>query len=426
MPHFGLICPPGASHVTGLTTIARELCSRGHRATVFNILDVEGLADREGIEFRALGVKDHPRGAFKAFSTQQSRLEGLAALRFGLDMARKEIAMLLEEAPQAMQAAGVTALLVDQGQPAGSTLAERLNVPFVTVCNALAANPDPTSPPATLAWPPPTTWAGRLRSRFAYWAFDRAAAPLRTVINRYRREWQMAPLRSLYDSFSPALQLAQQSAEFDFPRAERPRSFHYIGLIRRASSSTVAFPFERLDGRPLIYASLGTMTADSRGVLRTIAEACATLEAQLVLTLGGNGDVAAYADLPGAPIVVGFAPQLELLKRAAIGIFPGTNSVLESLVHGVPVIAVPMYADQPGLAARVVHSGAGESIHLTQLTATKVRELIRRILSNPSYAERAGAMGASLDRAGGERRAADLIEDTLGRVFAPAEARTTA
>ena len=38
MHHFGLICPPGTSHVTALTGIARELCRRGHRATVFNIL----------------------------------------------------------------------------------------------------------------------------------------------------------------------------------------------------------------------------------------------------------------------------------------------------------------------------------------------------------------------------------------------------
>src|SRR5262245_45613607 len=149
MAHFGLVCPPGTSHVTGLTTVARELCSRGHRATVFNILDVEALAAREGVGFHALGAKDHPKGAFKAFTERQSQMEGLAALRFGLQMARSEIAMLLEEGPEAMRADGVTALLVDQGQPAGSTLADRLGVPFVTICNALAANPDPQAPPAT-------------------------------------------------------------------------------------------------------------------------------------------------------------------------------------------------------------------------------------------------------------------------------------
>jgi zeaxanthin glucosyltransferase len=426
MAHFGLVCPPGTSHVTGLTTIARELCARGHRATVFNILDVEDLARHEGVEFRPLGVRDHPKGAFKAFSERQSQLQGLTALRFGLKMAREEIAMLLEEAPDAMRTAGVTALLVDQGQPAGSTMAERLNLPFVTVCNALAANPDPQAPPATLGWGPATTGAARLRSRFAYWAFDLAATPLRSVINRYRKAWNLTPIRSLYDTFSPTLQLAQQSAEFDFPRDALPPQFHYIGLIRRVSSSSVPFPFERLDGRPLVYASLGTMTNDSKGVFRIIAEACATLDVQLVLTLGGNGDVAAYTNLPGAPVVVAFAPQLALLERAAAAIFPGTNSVLESLTQGVPVIAVPMYADQFGLAARLERSGAGGRISLDHLKADTLRTLLDRLLSERSYAERARAIGASLERAGGERRAADLIEEKLGRALTPGRERLVA
>jgi len=406
--------------------VARELCTRGHRATVFNILDVEDLARREGVEFRPLGEQVHPRGAFKAFSDRQSQLEGLQALRFGLTMARNEIAMLLEEAPDAMRTAGITALLVDQGQPAGSTIAERLNVPFVTICNALASNPDPQAPPAIMGWGPSKTSFGRLRSRFAYWAFDRAATPLRSAINRYRKAWSLTPLRSLYDTFSPTLQLAQQSAEFDFPHESLPPQFHYIGLIRRVSSSSVPFPFDRLDGRPLVYASLGTMTSDSKGVFRTIAEACAALDVQLVLTLGGNGDVAAYSNLPGDPLVVTFAPQLALLERAAVAVFPGTNSVLESLTKGVPVIAVPMYADQFGLAARLERSGAGGRISLDRVSADAVRTLLNRVLSDRSYAERAKAIGASLERAGGERRAADLIEEKLGRALTPGRERVGA
>jgi zeaxanthin glucosyltransferase len=158
-------------------------------------------------------------------------------------------------------------------------------------------------------------------------------------------------------------------------------------------------------------------------VFRIIAEACATLDVQLVLTLGGNGDVAAYANLPGAPVVVAFAPQLALLERAAAAIVPGTNSVLESLTQGVPVIAVPMYADQFGLAARLERSGAGGRISLDRLKADALRTLLDRLLSERSYAERARAIGASLERAGGERRAADLIEESLGRALTPGRER---
>jgi zeaxanthin glucosyltransferase len=420
MAHFGLVCPPGTSHVTGLTTIGRELCARGHRATVFNILDVEDLAHREGVEFRALGVKEHPKGSFKAFSEQLSRRQGIEALRFGLEVAREEIAMLLSEAPEAMIDAGVDVLLVDQGQPAGSTLAERLNLPFITICNAVPVNRDPDVPLSGTSWGPARSWADRLRNRASYRIIDIAARPLRQTINRYRSRWGLTPLRSLFETTSPLLELAQQTAVFDFPRTPPPH-FHYIGLVRRMGSASVRFPFERLDGRPVVYASLGTVRADEQGVFPRLAEACAGLDAQLVITLGGRGSVNDYSDLPGRPVVVDYAPQLAVLARAAVTVcHAGNNTVLESLSCAVPVVAVAMNGDQYGVAARLHHCGAGERIDAKRLTASNLREAISRLLGNPSYKARARVIQASLAEAGGERRAADLVENTVGRLRAAA------
>jgi len=415
MAHFGLICPPGTSHVTGLTTIARTLCARGHQATVFNILDVEDLARREGVQFHPLGVKNHPPGSFKAFSQEMSRLQGLQALRFGLNVALDEISMLLDEAPDAMRSVGVTALLIDQGQPAGSTIAARVGVPFITICNAVPIDPDPSVPLSATPWGPSTSWAGRLRNRAIYWTFDLTATPIRRRINKYRRTWGMTPLRSLYDTFSPLLELAQQTEDFDFPRPSRPSHFHYVGLIRRVGSADVPFPFERLDGRPMVYGSLGTVRTDDQGVFRVLAEACSPLDAQLVLTLGGKGQIDAYADLPGSPIVVDYAPQLAVLERASVTVcHAGNNTVLESLAYGVPVLAMALNGDQYGVAARLVRSGAGERLQVSQLNVAAVREILQRMLSQPSYRDRALSMQASLRRAGGETRAADLIEQSLG------------
>ena len=86
----------------------------------------------------------------------------------------------------------------------------------------------------------------------------------------------MKPLRSLYDTFSPELELAQNPA-FDFPRQKLPPQFHYIGLIDPSHSSAIPFPHERLDGRPLVYASLGTVAKDGDGVFRMLADACRSL-----------------------------------------------------------------------------------------------------------------------------------------------------
>ncbi len=175
------------------------------------------------------------------------------------------------------------------------------------------------------------------------------------------------------------------------------------------------FPWSRLDpGRPLVYASMGTL---QNGVLRTfrmIAEACAGLDLQLVISLGGGQDPALLGDLPGDPIVVGYAPQLELIQRSALTIsHGGLNTALESLAWGVPMVVLPVAYDQPGVGARVEWSGVGRSIPVGRLTVDRLRDAVRIVLSNPAYREQASRLQSSIEAADGLNRAADLIEEAF-------------
>ena len=85
-------------------------------------------------------------------------------------------------------------------------------------------------------------------------------------------------------------------------------------------------------------------------------------------------------------MVVPYAPQLELLRRAVLAVtHAGLNTVLDALSTGVPMVAVPVTNDQPGIAARMAWTGAGEAIPLRQATIQRLRTLVARVLSNPSY-----------------------------------------
>src|SRR5262249_58747608 len=96
--------------------------------------------------------------------------------------------------------------------------------------------------------------------------------------------------------------------------------------------------------------------------LRARAEACAGLDLQLVISLGGGQDPALLGDLPGDPVVVGYAPQLELIRRAALTIsHGGLNTALESLEWGVPMVVLPVAYDQPGGGARGAWAGGGRA-----------------------------------------------------------------
>ena len=145
-----------------------------------------------------------------------------------------------------------------------------------------------------------------------------------------------------------------------------------------------------------------------------LAEACAGLGVQLVITLGGRGRPEAYTRLAGDPVVVAYAPQLDILKRAAVTVcHAGNNTILESLSCGVPALAVPFNTDQYSIASRLRQSGAGESVTLSKLTPARVHRILEWILSRPEYAARAGVMRDSIERAGGTRRAADFVESAL-------------
>ena len=106
-------------------------------------------------------------------------------------------------------------------------------------------------------------------------------------------------------------------------------------------------------GEPLIYASMGTIRNGRPDVFRTIvASLVKRKDLQLVLSLGDQVDPKQIGAFPKNAIIVKRAPQLELLKQASVCItHAGLNTVLESLAQGVPQIAIPIAADQPGVGA---------------------------------------------------------------------------
>jgi MGT family glycosyltransferase len=249
----------------------------------------------------------------------------------------------------------------------------------------------------------------------AYRLVARLTRPWLDSLNAKRREWKLREYRTLWDASSPTAHLSQQAAFFDFPRLQLPPQFHYTGPWHdRRVRPDVPFPYEKLTGRRLIYASMGTLQNRVREVFGEIAEACSGIDAQLVISLGGGSSPDQLVPLPGNPIVVQMAPQLELLDRASLVItHAGLNTVLESLSCGVPMVAIPVGNDQPGVAARLKWLGAGEFLLLKQLRAAKLRPLLNKVLDEPQYRQRAQEVKTEIQKADGVRRAVELIEGVL-------------
>ena len=130
--------------------------------------------------------------------------------------------------------------------------------------------------------------------------------------------------------------------------------------------------------------------------------------------MGGGATPESLPQLPGNPIVVSYAPQLELLPKATLTItHAGMNTVLESLSNGVPMVAIPITNDQPAVAARIAWTGTGKVVPLEQVSVENLRRAIEQILRKDSYRKNALKLQESIKQAGGVSKAADIIEQAV-------------
>jgi zeaxanthin glucosyltransferase len=414
MIHFGIISPPVSGHLDPLSALGRELVARGHRVTVLQLADLDEKIAAHGLAFQPIGEQDFPRGSLPQWLAALGRLKGLAALRFTIQAVARTSVAVCRDAPAVIRQAGIDALIVDQMEPAGGAVAEHLGLPFVTVCSALAINRDPVAPPPFTPWGYRASWVARVRNRLGYAISDWVTSPVARAVADYRARWNLPPLRSPDDSFSSLAQICQMPRAFDFPRVALPSCFHYVGPLRRPRPVSIPFPWERLDGRPLVYASLGTLQNSREPVFRCFAAACAGLDVQLVISHGGGLRPDQVAALPGSPLVVDYAPQLELLARAALTItHAGLNTVLDSLANGVPLITVPLTYEQPAIARRVEWTRCGRSIAIARLHEHRLAHLVRTMLDDETARTAASRMREAIRDAGGVARAADLIDAAI-------------
>jgi UDP:flavonoid glycosyltransferase YjiC (YdhE family) len=90
----------------------------------------------------------------------------------------------------------------------------------------------------------------------------------------------------------------------------------------------------------------------------------------------------------------------------------GFNSVLDALVAGVPIVAVPIAFEQPATAARLAWTGAGRVVPMRRARTATLAEALRAVLEEPSYRAAARRLAAEM-RPDGAREAAALVSAAL-------------
>ncbi|MBV8807220.1 MAG: MGT family glycosyltransferase [Acidobacteriaceae bacterium] len=413
MAHIGIFCLPMPSHLALFLALAETLAGRGYRITMFGISENKSRIQEAGFEFQPTDPDSVPPGTLGQMIRKIGQVPPLAAMRLQGRIDELRYEAVLHKGAAAVKEVKLDGMIVDQAEACSGSIAEAAGLPWVGVASGLCMNAEPAVPPLLTPWSYSENLWCLVRNRVAYAGLELAAIKTKSIINRYRKRWGLPPLCLNNEAFSPFAQIAQQNREFDFPRHQLPKWFHYVGPIHAKSRHLVDFPWNRLNGRPMIYASLGTVNRH-KNVFTAIAEACSDLHVQLVLSLGGGEDVPELTNLTGSPLIVRFAPQPDLLKRASLTItHGGLNTTLESLTNGVPLVAIPINFDQFGVAARIRWTGTGEFVKASGIRSEDLKSAVTKVLREPSYREHANKMRDAIARTGGSEQAADIITEVI-------------
>jgi zeaxanthin glucosyltransferase len=405
---LGFICPNLPGHLNPMTALARQLQGRGHDVIFLYSSDAAGLPSIPDPE------KDH----FNENRRQASKMQGEDALKFGMRMLMTQTEAIWKSLPAIVQANGVDAFLLDTVQFYVELGPMQLGMPYIHVSAALHRDYSGYTPPYLFDWPHETTPEALARNRKGVESFLKTLAPTIAVAKPYAKragldvDWDN-PLATI----SELAWITQTPRAFDFESSHWPPQFHHTGPFHDGKGrEKIEFPWKRLTGEPLIYASMGTVLNGRLDVFQTIVAAVAKHKGlQLVLSVGDQVDPEQIGPIPSNAIIVKRTPQLELLKQAAVCItHAGLNTVLESLTQGVPQVAIPVAFDQPGVAARIADKKTGVVTSLDKLTAEHLSTLLNEVLNNSTYRDNAGKLQKAIAKANGLSVAADLIEESLG------------
>jgi MGT family glycosyltransferase len=414
---FVVFSAPG--HLNPTTALARQLQSRNHEVVLISLPDAEPFVRAAGLEFLPYCEKAFfSAGSGSEIRRQLGALQGEDGVRFIIEAQRQMMEAVLSSLPAALATARADAVVLDTSHYYVELIPISLGLPYVHVSNALHFDYSGYTPLCLYDWPHETTPAALARNREGVAKIARMLKQGNAAVRAYA---ERAGLTIDWDdpgfTLSPLASITQVPRAFDFESSHWPSQFHHTGPFHDGEGrEKVNFPWERLTGEPLIYASMGTVMNGRVETFRTIVAALAKhKDLQLVLSVGDRVEPDQIGPAPSNAIIVKRAPQLELLKRTSVCVtHAGLNTVLESLAQGVPQVAIPVTFDQPGVAARIAHRQTGVVTSLDKLTPGRLSGLLDEVLINPTYRANAQKLQRKIVEANGLSVAADVVEEALG------------
>jgi UDP:flavonoid glycosyltransferase YjiC (YdhE family) len=209
-------------------------------------------------------------------------------------------------------------------------------------------------------------------------------------------------------------------------------------------ATTVRYRTETLEPRPLpdwwhgsdaplIYVTFGTVLgymSIAPAVVNTVMKAVSGFpDARVLLTIGRQLDPSSIAPLPANVRLESWVAQADVLAQADVVLcHGGSGTVFGALAAGVPVVVVPVFADQFDNGRRISERGAGVTIEPARGSAEspppvigeddvdRIGQAVGMVLADPGFRDQAAGVAAEMATATsvGEVLAALQADDPAG------------
>jgi MGT family glycosyltransferase len=433
MTRFLFAAMPAAGHVGPLLPLAHELVARRHAVAWYTGDEYRAKVQATGATFHPhVRAPDRDVSELDAEFPERAGLKGLAKFKF--DMRNVFIAAVpgqVADLEALLDEVRPDVIVAEPGMAAAANVIEqRHGIPWAT-CNISAfAMRSVDSAPFGLGLKPLPSRLGRLRNRALnaliyrtlYRSIDREYHTMRRALGMRAAEG------GLFDeTLSPYLYLQPTVPAFEYPRSDLAPQVHFVGPLLPPVPADFTLPswWDELlaDPRPVVLVTQGTVATDPQELLLPTLDALRDEPVQVIAVTGGPEP----ADLPAPPPnarVERFVPFGALMPHVAAMVTNGGYGGLHfALAHGVPLVVAGASEEKPELVARVNWSGVGIGMRTQRPGRLRLREAVRKLLSEPEHAARAAAMQAEMRRYEGADRAVELLErlaDTRAPVLSAA------
>jgi sterol 3beta-glucosyltransferase len=164
-------------------------------------------------------------------------------------------------------------------------------------------------------------------------------------------------------------------------------------------------------GPPPVYVGFGSMVVDAaeRDALTKVVVSALLQTGQRAVLATGWGGIDRIAAHPSIK-VIDEAPFTWLFPRMSAAVHHcGVGTLAASVVAGIPVIAVPFFADQFFWAARVEDLGIGRPLDRSSLDAASLANALVAVANDAGVRDRARELGQRVRAEEGTENAVDFV-----------------